>query len=64
MSINVTESCVVGPAAHSSKANKQPGWQKGNFALFQMPATGGRVANVCAKAKAHPPPPPAPQAWG
>ena len=32
MRINVTESCVVGPAACSSKANKQARWPKGNFA--------------------------------
>ena len=28
-------------AAHCSKANKQPGWWKGKFALFQMPTTQG-----------------------
>ena len=57
MRINVTESCVVGPAACSSKAYKQARWRKGNLALDSCWQLGGRVADVCAKANSPPPPP-------
>ena len=46
----------MGPAACHSKANKQSGWWKGTFDLFQMLAAGGgRVADTCPKADCPPP---------
>ena len=40
----VCELCL--PAAQTPI--NSPGWWKGKFALFQMPATGGeRVADIC-----------------
>ena len=42
--------CGVRLLAPQKPINK-PGWWKGKFALFQMPASGvGRVADICPKA--------------
>ena len=40
------------------KPIRRPGWWKGKFASFQMPATWGEQADSCQKADSHQHPPP------
>ena len=50
----------------AQKSVNRPGWWKGKFALFQMPATGlmgGVRIDVCSKADS-PPHPPTGNQWG